>query len=64
MFLIRYPYHNGNVRFCFVPEVYCRSSIADAYLTSVASDQAVFMSARPNGMPVPTLTPAGRVIIG
>ena len=38
--------------------------MADAYRISVGSDQAVFIKASPNGIPVVGLTPAGNVIIG
>ena len=38
--------------------------MADAYRIRIDSDQAVFISASPNGMPVPALTPAGTVITG
>lgn len=46
-------------------EVNCKSSIAEAYLISVGSDQAVFMRARPNGRPpLRGLMPAGIVRTG
>lgn len=46
-------------------EVNCKSSIAEAYLISVGSDQAVFMRARPNGRPpLRELMPAGIVRTG
>ena len=38
--------------------------MAEAYLINVGSDQAVFMRARPNGMPVRALIPAGMVSTG
>lgn len=43
----------------------CKSSIAEAYLIRVGSDQAVFMRARPNGRPpLRVLMPAGMVRTG
>lgn len=64
IFFWRYPYQVGNVRLSLVSVANCRSSMADAYLISVGSDQAVFMRARPNGRPVRALTPAGMVSTG
>ena len=69
MFLCLYPYHSGFVLpypllLPFPFGCSNRSSIALAHFTSEASDHAVPMSARPNGIPVVELTLAGRVIIG
>ena len=63
-FLCLYPYHFGlDLPYLLFP-FNCKSSIALAHFTSSASDHAVFMSARPNGIPVEELTLAGSVIIG
>ena len=64
MFLCLYPYHIG-FDLPYVPFPFnSKSSIALAHFTSSASDHAVPMSARPNGIPVEELTLAGSVIIG
>ena len=64
IFFSLYPYQCGDVRLCTVSTEDCKSSMAEAYRMSVGSDQAVFMRANPNGIPVVALTPAGSVIIG
>lgn len=64
IFLCLYPSQRGSVRLYGVSDESWRSSMADAHLTSAPSDQAVFMIARPKGMPETRLTPAGIVIIG